>query len=279
MNEIHEIEFDAPPVAPPIPKPNGHASNAMVIVDPTPSLPAPQTPMAVLSLAIERGANMDVIEKMMGLQERWEANEARKAFDEAIASAKSAIPPIIKDRTVTYPSKDETKPGTSYKHETLAGIAKVINPILSAQGLSYRYRVSSDLNQPIRVTCIIAHRLGHCEETTLTAGADSSGSKNSIQAIGSTITYLQRYTLKAALGLAAATDDDGKAADTQVAAPDLHITPAQVAELEQLIKDANTTVEKFCAYGKVEKLADIQARHFDEAKRILLTKKASGGAK
>jgi hypothetical protein len=275
------VEFEVPADAPP-PKtrPNGN-SNSMVLVEPThaPPMVSQPTPMTMLSLAVERGANMDVIEKMMGLQERWEANEARKAFDEAIASAKSAIPPIIKDRTVTYPSKDETKPGTSYKHETLAGIAKVIDPILSAQGLSYRYRVTSDLNQPIRVTCIIAHRLGHCEETTLTAGADSSGSKNSIQAIGSTISYLQRYTLKAALGLAAAADDDGKAADTQAAAPDLHITAAQVAELEQLIKDADTTVEKFCAYGKVAALADIQARHFAEAKRILLTKKASGGAK
>ena len=54
------------------------------------------------------------------------------------------------------------------------------------------------------MTCVLSHRDGHFEETTLTAGRDDSGKKNAIQQVGSTITYLQRYTLKAALGLAAA---------------------------------------------------------------------------
>ena len=49
------------------------------------------------------------------------------------------------------------------------------------------------------MTCVVSHRLGHSEENTLTAGRDESGNKNNIQAVGSTITYLQRYTLKAAL--------------------------------------------------------------------------------
>lgn len=274
MTEAQDVEFDVPADAP---QPHVNASGTALATRTEAPVAAQPTPMAMLSLAVERGANMDVIEKMMGLQERWEAGEARKAFDEAIASAKAKIPPIVKDRKVAY---GEGNKAVSYSHEDLAGIAKIIDPILSANGLSYRYRVASDLNQPIRVTCIIAHRLGHSEETTLTAGADNSGSKNSIQAIGSTISYLQRYTLKAALGLAAAADDDGKAADTPAATSETSlISAAEVAELEQLIKDAGTTVEKFCAYGKVEKLADIQSRHFAEAKRILMTKKAAGGAK
>lgn len=62
------------------------------------------------------------------------------------------------------------------------------------------------------ITCVISHRDSHGEENSLSAGADHSGEKNAIQAIGSTPTYLQRITLKVALGLAAAEDDDGKAA-------------------------------------------------------------------
>lgn len=264
-----DIEFDIPETAaPPPPKPNGTA--VAMRAEPLAPMAAEATPMAMLATALERGASMDVLEKLMGLQERWEANEARKAFDAAIADAKAEIPPIVKSRTVDYETKNSGR--TTYRHEDLAGIAKIVDPILSRNGLSYRYRVTSNVNEPIRVTCIIAHRLGHSEETTLTAGADNSGSKNSIQAIGSTITYLQRYTLKAALGLAAAADDDGKAADQPPA--DL-ITPAQVAELEALAGDG---LSKFLAYAKVESLADIRADKFERAKQVLLSK-AKAGAK
>jgi hypothetical protein len=51
--------------------------------------------------------------------------------------------------------------------------------------------------------------LGHKIETSIEAGSDTSGSKNAIQAIGSTISYLKRYTLENVLGLSADEDNDG----------------------------------------------------------------------
>lgn len=170
----------------------------------------PTTPMAMLQYALANGAGMDVIEKFMGLCERWRANEARAAFDEAMAAAKAEIPVIAKNREVDFTS---AKGRTHYKHEDLAEIARTVTPILGRHGLSYRFRTTSNINEPVVVTCIVSHREGHFEENTLCAGRDDSGNKNSIQAVGSTLTYLQRMTLKAALGLAAAEDDDGKASD------------------------------------------------------------------
>lgn len=263
-----DIEFEIPVDAAPAPKPSG----AVVAMRAEPAAPvaAGATPMAMLAAALDRGASIDVLEKFMGLAERWEANEARRAFDEAIANAKAEIPPILKNRTVDYETKSSNG-RTTYKHEDLAEIAKTVDPILSRQGLSYRYRVTSSINEPIRVTCIVAHRRGHFEETTLTAGADNSGSKNSIQAIGSTITYLQRYTLKAALGLAAAADDDGKSADQSGDAA--LITPEQVAELEALAGDG---LAKFLAYAKIGSLSEIRADKFERAKQVLLSKRPAG---
>jgi hypothetical protein len=171
------------------------------------------TPMAMIGQAVSKGAGIDVIEKLMGLQERWDAHQARKAFDEAMALAKAEIPVIAKNRRVFFEAKDRDKRATDYNYEDLGEIARTIDPILGRHGLSYRFRPTSKPNEPVTVTCIISHRLGHFEESTLSAGADNSGNKNSIQAIGSTITFLQRYTLKAALGLAAAKDDDGRSAD------------------------------------------------------------------
>jgi len=165
-------------------------------------------PMDLMQRAITSGADIVVLEKLMGLQERWEANQARKAFDAAIAEAKADIPIINKTRVVDYRT---TKGHTKYSYEDFAEIARTVAPILSRHGLYYRFR--TEAHPPlIAVTCIISHRDGHSEETTLSAQHDESGNKNSTQAIGRAVTYLQRYTLKAALGLAASDDDDGQAA-------------------------------------------------------------------
>lgn len=168
------------------------------------------TPMELMDKALSSGAGVDTLGKLMELQERWEQNQAKKAFDEAIAAAKAEIGPIKKNRHVGYDSKKAEAGRTEYSHEDFAEIAKQINPILATHGLSYRFRTASPPDAAVTVTCIISHRMGYSEENSLQAPRDTSGSKNPIQAIGSTVTYLQRYTLKAALGLAAENDDDGQ---------------------------------------------------------------------
>lgn len=193
-----------------------------------------------------------------------QADQARRAFEAAMADARAEIKPIAKNRLVSHATKSgDTK---SYRHEDLAEIQRSIDPILAKHGLSYRFRTSGEINQPVRVTCIVSHRLGYSEENTLEAGRDDSGNKNSLQAMGSTITYLERYTLKAAVGLAASNDDDGKASE---AADDGPISEEQLAELIALADELGADKAKFCKFAKVESFADIYKSKFDKAKAAL----------
>jgi len=226
----------------------------------------PLTPMAILDRAVERGATPEILEKLMALQERWRATQAKQGFDEAMAAAKAEIPVIFKNRTVDFTS---AKGRTNYRHEDMAGIARQVDPILAKHGLSYRYRTSSVPNEPVTVTCIVSHRDGHSEENTLSAGRDDTGNKNSIQQIGSTVTYLQRYTLKAALGLSASTDDDARGATTIDATP---ITEAQDDEIKKLIgarSNPGAALEKFLSIFKIESTSDLPASEFERAKSAL----------
>jgi hypothetical protein len=215
------------------------------------------TPMTLLERAVTSGASIEVLEKLMALQERFDANQARRAFDNAMAAAKAKIPTIVKNREVDFTSQ---KGRTNYRYEDLGEIAKTVNPILAEYGLSYRFRTQSPVNEPVTVTCIVSHRDGHFEENTLCAGRDESGNKNSIQAIGSTLTYLQRMTLKAALGLAASVDDDGKSANDGA-----KISDEQLATITALAEDVGANKEAFCKYLKVESLSDILAVNFKRA--------------
>ncbi len=223
------------------------------------------TPMDMIDRAVQSGANVETLGKLMELQERWDRNQARKAFDEAMSAAKAEIPVIFKNREVDFTS---AKGRTNYRHEDLAGIARVVDPILTKHGLSYRYRTSSVPSEPVTVTCIVTHRLGHSEENTLSAGRDESGNKNSIQAVGSTITYLQRYSLKAALGLSASNDDDAK-----TAAMGETVDTEQIDKLRSLIVEVAADIPKFCKYMKVEKIDDIAAKDFKRAVSALEAKR------
>src|SRR5215468_3132268 len=172
--------------------------------------PAPTTPMQMLQLAVERGASVEILDKLLNLQERVEANQARKEFDAAFAAVKAEVG-IIKKTGTGHNGK---------KYADMADIARALDPVIAEHGLSYRFRANRVANELI-VTCVICHRAGHYEENSLPGPLDLSGSKNPIQAVGSTCTYLQRYTLIAAFGLAASVegniinDDDGEGANTK----------------------------------------------------------------
>lgn len=203
------------------------------------------TPMDMLGAALERGAGIDVVEKLMALQERWEKNQGRKAFDEAIAAAKAEIQPVARNAT-----------GHNLKkYADFAAIARAVDPIISKHGLSYRFRTTQ--TDRISVTCVLSHRDGHSEETTLVGPADATGNKNAIQAIGSTLTYLQRYSLVQMLGIAVGEDDDGKSAATSET-----ITQEQADNLRDLIEANGKKLPAFLKWAKVEKLEAVPVANY-----------------
>lgn len=174
-----------------------------VLTTPRNAVAPSATPADLLRIAVENGADLDRLEKLMALQERWEANEARKAYVAAMTAFKAEPLTIIKGKKVEYT-------GTSYMHAELSDVTGVICPALARHQLSHRWDVAQDADR-ITVDCVITHVLGHSEKVTMQAMPDNSGKKNAIQQVASTITYLQRYTLLAATGVATkGQDDDGQ---------------------------------------------------------------------
>lgn len=175
-----------------------------------PLVQTPPHPLAVIELAVRQGASPETLEKLMALQERHEANEARKAFEVAFNAFKAEAPAIYKEAQVSYTTSKGT---TAYRHASLDHICEQIKPVLAKHGLSHRWDAAENADASrVQVTCYLTHLLGHSETATLSGPYDQSGGKNPLQAMGSTITYLQRYTLLTVTGLAPrAVDNDGNA--------------------------------------------------------------------
>jgi hypothetical protein len=227
-----------------------------------PTIGVPQLVSVLHALMTNPEMSPERVKQAFDFYKLIDTDQAQKAFNAAMADARAEIRPIIKNREVDFTSQ---KGRTNYRHEDLAGIAKIIDPILGKHGLSYRFRTTNPPNEPVSVTCIVSHRQGHSEENSLVAPRDDTGNKNSIQQIGSTITYLQRYTLKAALGLSAAHDDDGNGANGNGAA----ITDAQYAALNAKLEATGSDKAKFCRFFKIEGVALLPASRYAQAMKML----------
>src|SRR3546814_111257 len=166
---------------------------ATVEIPGTPQTRQAITPMQMLQIAVEQGADLDKLSKLMDLQERWEANEARKAYVSALNAFKADPPTVVKNKRAGFDSK-KTGDRTEYEYATLDAVSAIISASLSEHGLSHRWEVQQLDGGAIRVTCILTHEMGHSERASLQAGADQSGSKNNLPANGSPVTYMARST-------------------------------------------------------------------------------------
>jgi hypothetical protein len=178
--------------------------NDVIEMEPT-AAPAPAqhpTPALLLQMAVQQGADLEKLEKLMALQERWERNEAKKAFDTAFAAFKAEAVRIVKNRSVT------AGPLSGKKYAELFSVVNAVTPALSLHGLSSSWAITRDEPDWLEVTCTIKHSAGHSESVSMGGPPDVGGAKNPIQARASTVSYLQRYTLKAITGLSEQDDDD-----------------------------------------------------------------------
>jgi len=220
-----------------------------------------ESPSAMMMAAIDKGMDLEKLEKFMELQARWEENQAKKAYYQAMAAFKANPPEIEKDKHVRYTTQ---KGVTEYDHASLGNVTQQISAALGEHGLSAAWKTTQNA-QRITVTCRVSHALGYGEETSLEASHDDSGGKNAIQSLGSTITYLERYTLLALTGLATHDqDDDGKEAEEIK-----YISDKEKSTIVDMLSAKEKKEDKFLEFMKCESLDKIPAADFKKAMEAL----------
>ena len=228
--------------------------------------------LTIFQVSAEKGFEPAFIEKMMALQERNDANNARKAFYAAVADFKENPPEVLKDKENSQFSKNNKKA----MYVSLGNLVKTVNPALGAHGLSASWAIEQGAEM-VKVSCKLSHKLGHSEQVTMEAPPDASGgnAKNPIQQIKSTVTYLRGATFEAVTGLAAIDgvnlDDDGNGAGGVE-----FISVDQKAELVKEFAKRKVDVKKFLAVLKFETIDTIPAKKFTEALAAAKSKSVPG---
>lgn len=248
----------------------------------TPSLLEVERPSAALIPVADPNVFMNVIERaatdpnvnVEKMEKLWEMYknivqwQAEKSFNAAFAQMQAQMPVITE--------RGEIKDGNGKVRSQYAffeDINDVVKPLLQEYGFAVMFKTEDADLETVRVVGILMHKDGHRESCPLPLPADNSGSKNSVQARGSSISYAKRYILIDLLNITTrGEDDDGQAGGAKT------ITEDQVLELQKVIADNNLDQKAFLTYMRVSNLTLIPAAKFEEAKTAL-AKKINAGKK
>jgi len=171
------------------------------------------SPAKLLEIAVSKDMDIEKLERLLALQERWDSEQARKSYLDAFSKFQAECPEIPKNihKKIPYKSGGGVK---ELHYADLGQISKYVRPAMEKHGLSFRWEQQQS-DGLIKITCIMSHRDGHSEQTSLFSNPDTSGGKGGLHSIMSTVTYLKRYTLSCLAGLSTVdSDDDGVAGDS-----------------------------------------------------------------
>lgn len=227
-----------------------------------PHAPAPVSEQDAILSMIERAArdpNVDIekMERMFAMRERMLASGAKAAYLSALAEMQAELPAAARR-------------GTGHNNKKYARFEDIIEAIkesMHKHGFSLTFRIDQSQGDKVRITGVLGHRDGHSEQTDIVLSADASGSKNAVQAWGSSVSYGKRYVAVTLLGIATEDDDDGQAAGAgQV------INEKQLDELMKLLTDTGSDIPRFCRHFGITATNLLPAARFEEAKKAIMSK-------
>lgn len=200
--------------------------------------------MAVISrAAADPTCDIDKLERLMAMHERMQARDAEAEFNAAMAAMQSDIPSIAERGAIVVNGQKRSD------YATFEDINDVIKPIMQQHGFAITFKVEN-IAQGLSVTGILMHRAGHRESTTMLLPLDTSGSKNAVQAVGSSTSYGKRYVMSALLNLTTRGEDD----DGHAAVPTANVTSVQASGITALLSRCTEKTQEWFVgeYGSVE---------------------------
>ena len=224
--------------------------------------PSPTNFLDVIKqVALDPNVDVQKMHGLLDIQERMMNKQAEMNFTAALTALQSELPRITQDAEIRHNNKLIARYA---KYET---IDTAIRPLLIQNGFSLRYNTRKDGDKVI-VTATLSHKDGHSITDEIPLSIDASGAKNSVQGVGSTISYGKRYLVGMLLNLVFEGEDDNGEKAGFVA-----ITPSQAEVIKRKLMETDADVVKFLEYVGADSVDQIAASNYDKAV-IALNRKA-----
>lgn len=181
---------------------------------------------ATILQVIQRAAadpqcDIEKMERLMQMHERFQARQAEQQYTEALAAMQQELPAIA----------ERGDANGRYSYALWEDINERLKPILAKHGFALTFRTPRN-EKGVEVEGVLSHRGGHSERTSMLLPADTSGNKNAVQAVASSVSYGKRYTAGAPLNYTTHGEDD-----------DAFTAAAAENDYERLVKQYQASVD------------------------------------
>lgn len=223
-----------------------------------------ENPMAMVRLMVEKGSDPDQLGKMMELAEKWQANQARRAFTDAMAAVQADMPTVVRDACNSH---------TGSRYAKLETVMRQCKPVCAAHGLTVSFSEGEHPREGwVRIIAQVRHTDGHVEVYHRDGPMDNKGPKggdvkSELHGVASTVTYLSRHLFCGIFNVTIAdSDTDGNQ-------PGAMVNEQQAVEIEQLLEQAGANVDRFKDWaGGIATIAELPMARFTAARDMLLRK-------
>jgi hypothetical protein len=196
-------------------------------------------------LAKDPSVDVAKFEKILDLKRGVDAERAKAAFFADFAAMQIELPTISKRGEIL--NRNGQVQSTFAQYED---IQRAVKPILRKWRFSVSHSQAPDTTKEMVIVTHLVHAEGHVLSSTFKADADTSGSKNAVQGLGSVSQYGKRYNLVALLDL----EISGKDNDAQSAGQKAVDAPAGFEDWwDNIVAVADEGTEKLFATWKASK--------------------------
>lgn len=241
---------------------------ALEVHQPAPVQQSASTLEIFSALARDSSIPIDRIKQLMDMQRQAELWDAEKQFIAALGRLQPKLPTIEKKGKISFESqRTGTKQNTPYA--LYEDIDRIIRPLLHSEGLSIAFGTQPLEKGGLVITATLSHVGGHSRTESMPLPFDTSGSKNTVQAVGSTLSYGKRYLVCAMLNLITVGEDNDATGIDQ-------ISQDQQLNIEDLMNECRLTPEgrsKFLETFGVKTISDIQKGGYKAAVNLLVAKR------
>ena len=203
------------------------------------------------------------LEILLKMQKRLLVERRREAFQHDRAMMNAEIPQVVKQGIVDLGKG-------RYPYARFEDMDRLVRPVMGRWGFYFENTTRIVGNETI-VEVYLCHREGHREKAEMKLVYDTGPGRNQMQAMGSGLSYTERYLQAMLLNVVSkGQDDDGKSAIAKLGKD--HI--AELRKLMAAVKVKEETFVRMFVTG-VSAIEDVPARDFVRLKNALMEKKAA----
>ena len=166
------------------------------------------SPEQLIAMAIQNGTPVETMERILAMAKDVKAEQAKEAFNNAMADFQGECPTIKKTRGVPLKSGK-----IAYHYAPIDSIVNQVKDLIKKYGFSYMIKTETLKNEKgetsVKSICIVKHRLGHAEQSEMEVPlGNKTDIMSSSQVVASASTFSKRYAFCNAFGIMTGDEDD-----------------------------------------------------------------------